>query len=65
MKCVPGGDGWLTAPPTGHDAVGGQAVTKRCCQPGQIDARYLTSLGVRKGNPKLKHSMLVSLCHIK
>lgn len=35
---------------------------KRCCQPGQIDTRDLTSLSARKGKPKLKHSMLVSLC---
>lgn len=35
---------------------------KRCCQTGQIDTRDLTSLSAGKGKPKLKHSMLVSLC---
>lgn len=35
---------------------------KRCCQPGQIVTRDLTSISAGKGKPKLKHSMLVSLC---
>lgn len=46
--------------PQGHGRTGSNS--KRCCQPGQIDTSDLTSLSARKGKPKLKHSMLVSLC---